>query len=556
MTWLFHLLSSKSMAQALLALSVTAALGLLLGRVKLGGVGLGIAGTLFSGILLGHLGLHIDEHLLEFAREFGLVLFVYTVGMQVGPGFFDSLKRQGFAMNALAAAVVLLGVAMAVMASLLLGLPVPAAIGLLAGATTNTPSLGAAQQTLELSSRLTPELSRLPTVGYAVAYPLGVVGIILVLLLTRIAFRIRPEAEAAAYERELSARTKDLDSRSVIVENGNLDGRTIRSIPGYEGSGVVVTRRMRGDELQIAQEDMVLARGDILQIVGDAEAIDNLVTIVGRVSDRDLRRLSEQIAARHILVTNHDILGDTIGSLMLFERFGVTVARVTRGEFKFTGTRTIRLMLADKLFVVGPESGIERAAKVLGNSLKALDHPQVLPAFVGIALGILVGAIPISIPGTPVPLKLGIAGGPLVVALILARVRRIGPLNFYMAAGANLMVRELGIVMFLSCVGLKAGGSFVQVITQGPGLVWMAIGASITIVPIALVAIVARRWLKMNYMALCGLLAGSMTDPPALAFANTLATSDGPSVAYATVYPMTMLLRVVSAQLMAILMFT
>lgn len=556
MSFLFHLLTSKSMAQAILVLAITAALGLLIGRIKLVGVGLGIAGTLFSGILLGHLGLRIDEHLLEFAREFGLVLFVYTVGMQVGPGFFDSLKRQGFAMNALAAAVVLLGVALAVMAHVLMGVPVPAAIGILAGATTNTPSLGAAQQTLELSSRLTPELSRLPTVGYAVAYPLGVVGIILVLLLVRVVFRVRPETEAAAYERELSARAKELDSRSVVVENANLDGRTIRSIPGYDGSGVVVTRRMRDGNLEIAREDMTIARGDVLQIVGDSESLDNMVTIIGRVSDQDLRRVSEQIVARHILVTSHDILGDTIGSLMLFERFGVTVARVTRGEFKFTGTRNIRLMLADKLFVVGPESGIERTAQLLGNSLKALDHPQVLPAFVGIALGILVGSLPISIPRTPVPLKLGIAGGPLVVALILARIRRIGPLNFYMAAGANLMVRELGIVLFLTCVGLKAGGSFVAVVTQGPGLAWMAIGAAITIVPIALVALVARRWLRMNYMALCGLLAGSMTDPPALAFANTLATSDGPSIAYATVYPLTMLLRVVAAQLMAILMFT
>lgn len=543
------------MAQAILVLSLTAALGLFLGRAKLGGVGLGIAGTLFSGILLGHLGLRIDEHLLEFARELGLVLFVYTVGMQVGPGFFDSLRRQGLAMNALAATIVLMGVALAVVACFVFGVPVPAAIGLLAGATTNTPSLGAAQQTLGLSPRWTPELSGLPTIGYAVAYPMGVIGIILVMLLVRLVFRIRPEVEAASYEQELSERTQELDSRSVVVENANLDGRTIRSIPGYEGSGVVVTRRLRDGDLQIAQDEMTIARGDVLQIVGNAPTLDNLVTVIGRVSDQDLRQRSAQIVTRHILVTNHDILGNTIGSLMLFERFGVTVARVTRGEFKFTGTRNIRLMLADKLFVVGPEAGIEQAARVLGNSLKALDHPQVLPAFVGIGLGILLGSIPITIPGTPVPLKLGIAGGPLVVALILARLRRIGPLNFYMAAGANLMVRELGIVLFLTCVGLKAGGSLVEVITHGPGLTWMAIGAAITILPIAIVALFARRWLKLNYMALCGLLAGAMTDPPALAFANTLATSDGPSVAYATVYPMTMLLRVVTAQLMAIWMF-
>ena len=556
MTWFLQLLSSKSMAQAILVLAVAAALGLLLGRIKVRGVSLGIAGTLFSGILLGHLGLAVDEHVLEFAREFGLVLFVYTVGMQVGPGFFDSLKRQGFALNALAASVVFLGVGCAVGAVFLLKLPVPAAIGLLSGATTNTPSLGAAQQALELSSRLTPELARLPAVGYAMAYPFGVVGIILVMLVVRPLFRIRPDAEAQAYERELSERTKDLDSRSVIVENANLEGRTIHSIPHYDGAGVVITRLLREGDLRIAREDMTLQRGDVLQIVGSAEAVENMTTIVGRVADQDLRTLTGRIVARHILVTNHDILGDTIGSLMLLERFGVTVARVTRGEFKFTGTRNIRLMLADKLFVVGPESGIDEAAKFLGNSLKALDHPQVLPAFVGIALGILVGSVPVHIAGTPVPLKLGIAGGPLIVALVLARLRRVGPLNFYMAAGANLMVRELGIVLFLTCVGLKAGRSFFEVLLHGPGLSWMGIGAFITVVPLAIVAIVARRFLKLNYMPLCGVLAGSMTDPPALAFANTLATSDGPSVAYATVYPMTMLLRVVTAQLIAILLFT
>lgn len=555
MTWLVQLFTSNTIAHAILSLALAAALGLALGRAKVRGIGLGIAGTLFSGILLGHFGLHIDEHILEFAREFGLVLFVYTVGMQVGPGFFDSLKRQGFAMNAMAGTIVLLGVGLAVASHFLLDIPVPAAIGILSGATTNTPSLGAAQQTLELSPRLTQELGHLPAIGYAVAYPFGIMGIILVMLLVRVGFKIRPDSEAQAYELELNERSKELDSRSVSVENPNLVGRKIGDIPSYRDSGVVITRRMRGEDLKIAREDMTLEIGDILQIVGKAETLDNLVTIIGRLSDRDLRRVSEQIVTRYILVTNHEILGNTIGSLMLAERFGVTVARVTRGEFKFTGMHNMRLMLADKLLVVGPEAGIDEAAKVLGNSLKALDHPQALAVFIGIALGVLVGSVPIAIPGTPVPLKLGIAGGPLITAVVLARLRRVGPLNFYMSASANLMVRELGIVLFLTCVGLKAGGSFFGVLTNGPGLTWMAIGAGVTFIPLAIVAVIARRALKMNYMPLCGLLAGSMTDPPALAFANTLAASDGPAVAYATVYPLTMLLRVVAAQLVAIILF-
>jgi putative transport protein len=326
-------------------------------------------------------------------------------------------------------------------------------------------------------------------------------------------------------------------------------------VPGYEGRDVVITRLMRQGEMQITSESTTLEVGDIVQIVGEPEAVDNLTTVIGRRSDRDIRQINEGLVTRHILVTHQQVLGSTIGELNLRERFGVRVARVTRGEFKFTGTRNIRLMLADKLFVVGPEAGIDEAAKLLGNSLKALDHPQVLPAFVGIALGILLGSIPLTIPGAPVPMKLGIAGGPLVAALVLARVRRIGPLNFYMAAGANLMVREIGIVLFLSCVGLKAGESFVNVLLHGPGLQWMGIAAVITVVPLLLVGIIGRRVFKLNYMPLCGLLAGSMTDPPALAFANTLATSDGPSVAYATVYPLTMLLRVITAQLLAILLF-
>jgi putative transport protein len=555
MAWLFQLFASHGMAQAILSLALVASLGLFIGRVKLGGVSLGIAGVLFSGILLGHVGLRIDHHVLEFAREFGLVLFVYTVGMQVGPGFFDSLKRQGAIMNLLAALIVFLGVVLTVAAIFALKIPVPAAIGLLSGAVTNTPSLGAAQQTLELSSHLDPAFAKLPAVGYAVAYPFGVIGIIVVMYVVRYVFRIRPAQEAKNYESELAERTRELDSRSVVVENVNLQGRTIRSIPGYEDTGVVITRFVRNGETQIAREDTVLELGDTVQIVGSTEAVDNMVTIVGRLAAQDIRRVTEALVTRHILVTNTGVLGSTIGQLALDERLGVKVARVTRGEFKFTGTRNIRLKFADKLFVVGSEAGIDEAAKLLGNSLKALDHPQVLPAFVGIALGVLLGSIPISIPGTPVPMKLGIAGGPLVASLILARLRRVGPLNFYMAAGANLMVRELGIVLFLSCVGIKAGETFVEVLLRGPGLYWMAIAAVITIVPLLIVALIARHLLKLNYMQLCGLLAGSMTDPPALAFANTLATSDGPSVAYATVYPLTMLLRVVTAQLVVILLF-
>jgi putative transport protein len=555
MIWISQLFASRGMAQAIFSLSLVAALGLVIGRFRVYGISLGIAGTLFSGILLGQSGLGINHEVLEFAREFGLVLFVYTIGMQVGPSFFDSLKRQGAVMNLLAVVIVLLGVASACIAIFALKIPVPAAIGLLCGSVTNTPSLGAAQQALTLSSRLTPAFARMPAVGYAVAYPFGVIGIILVMLAVRLFFRIRPDSEAAAYEKDLAIRTQDLDSRSVVVENANLEGIPIARIPGYENWGVVITRVMHEGQTLIAGEDTCLHLGDTLQIVGNSETIDQMVTIIGRSSTQDLRRVAEAIVARHILVTNPKVLGSTIGQLSLTERFGVRVARVTRGEFKFTGTPNIRLVFADRLFVVGSNEDIDAAAKYLGNSLKALDHPQALSLFVGIALGVLFGSMPIHVPGTPVPLKLGIAGGPLVMALVLARLRRVGPLNFYMSDGANLMVREIGIVLFLSCVGLKAGESFVQVLLHGPGLYWMCIAASMTLFPLLVGAILARVVFKLNYMALCGLLAGSMTDPPALAFANTLAVSDGPSVAYATVYPLAMLLRVVTAQLMVILLF-
>ena len=556
MTWLIDLFTKPSVGQQVLAIAITAALGLMLGKIKVKGIGLGSAGALFVGIALGHLGLRVEPNVLHFIQEFGLILFVYTIGMQVGPGFVDSIRRHGLVLNILSTSVVLLGVLVTLCLYFFTDMHnnVPVLIGMLCGAVTNTPSLGAANSAFAAAGVDTS----LTGIGYAVAYPFGVIGIILVMILTRVIFRQDPNKAAESYSAEIAANSKEIESCSLSVENQNLYGVMLKDIPDLVASGVVITRLMRGENIFTPNGKTVIEQGDKVHIVGMPEAVAAMEKIIGRRLEKPITQetgdADKKIVVKTILVTNKKILGRTIGSLALAERYGVNISRVVRSGFKFTGRLDLRIKFADKLRVVGTAEGIEAAAKELGNSLTALDHPEILPAFLGIFLGVIVGSIPIALPGMPTPLKLGLAGGPLIVAIVLSRKRKIGPLNFFMANSANLMLREFGLTLFLSCVGLNAGIKFFDVLLNGDGLHYMALAALITFIPLAIVAVVGHLVFKVNYLSLCGVLAGATTDPPALAFANGQANSEAVNIGYASVYPLTMLLRILSGQVLAILL--
>lgn len=557
MNWLIDLFTKPSVAQQIIAITLTAALGLMFGKVKIKGISLGGAGALFVGIVLGHIGLRIDSNVLHFIQEFGLILFVYTIGMQVGPGFIDSIRRHGLVLNVLSTSIVFLGVVVTLCLYFFTDMHnnVPVLIGMLCGAVTNTPSLGAANSVFATAGMDTS----LTSIGYAVAYPFGVIGIIFVMLLVRIIFRQNPDKAAKDYAADIAENTKRIESCSLTLDNQNLFGTMLKDIPDLISSGVVVTRLMRGKDIFTPNGKTVIQEGDKLHIVGMPEAVAIMEKIIGRRLEKPITKENttdsdRAILVKTVLVTNKKVLGKTIGALALAERYNVNVSRVVRSGFKFTGRLDLRIKFADKLRLVGTAEGIEAAAKELGNSLTALDHPEILPAFLGIFLGVIAGSIPIAIPGMPTPLKLGLAGGPLIIAILLSRKRKIGPLNFFMANSANLMLREFGLTLFLSCVGLNAGIKFFDVLLNGDGLYYMGLAAFITFIPLAIVATIGHLIFKVNFLSLCGVLAGATTDPPALAFANSQADSEAVNIGYVSVYPLTMLLRILSAQILAILL--
>lgn len=558
MEWITQLSSNQPVAWAVLVLSGVGAIGLALASLKIRGVGIGIAGVLFAGIAVGHFGVHIEKEILEFVREFGLILFVFTIGLQLGPSFFASLRKQGLKLNLLAASVVVLGSAIAMLgAHLVLGIDIAAAIGLLSGATTNTPSLGAAQQALMTLGESASAQEALPAVAYAVAYPGGVVGIIGSLLLLRAVFKVDPEKEAEAFRAEQRKGIEPVERVNFVVDNPNLENLAIEDIPGRRETGVVISRIRRAGktDVETATDQTVLHRGDIILAVGSRRNLDRFRVIVGRESDVDLMKAPGRVVTRKIVVTHKEVLGKTIDELNLDERHGATITRVTRTEIEMTARPELPLQFGDVVQVVGEEAAITAVTKELGNSVRALNETNFVPIFVGIALGILAGSLPFYFSGMPVPVKLGLAGGPLVIAIILSRIGRIGRLVWYMPANANTAFRELGIVLFLACVGLKAGEKFFSVVFTQQGFIWLLAGIAITVLPLVVVGFVARTILKMNFTAISGLLAGSMTDPPALAFANAVSKSDAPAVAYATVYPLTMLLRIVIAQVLVLMLF-
>jgi putative transport protein len=538
-----------SVAHSVLVIMLVSAVGLALGDVKVRGVGLGIAWVLFAGLAVGGFGMSIDGHVLHFVREFGLILFVFTIGMQVGPAFFASLRRQGLGLNLAAGMVVLGGVLVTLLQWWWLTggdrSRLPEMVGLLSGATTNTPSLAAGQAAIVDVGGSGAAMGS----AYAVAYPGGVMGVLIVMLVLKSIFRI----DTANEQRKLvesEHRHPALDVRNLEVVNPSLDGRRLGDVPTLGAGGVVVTRHLRAGSVEMAGPEAVLRLGDVLTAVGPSAGLDDLQLIIGRAAEVDARSVRSEVDVRRVLVSRREAVGRSLDELGLRERFNVQLTRIQRAGFELPVTPQSRLQFGDRVMVVGEKESLPAAADALGDSRHALDRPMLIPILLGIALGVIVGSIPIPV-GLPMPLKLGLAGGPLIVAIVLSRIYRIGPLVWYMSPSSNYFLRELGIVMFLACVGLSSGSGFIETLKTS-GLSWIGMAIAITVVPVLGVGLVLRAIFKLNFNTILGVLSGSMTDPPALAFAQSMARSEAPMVSYAAVYPLTMLLRVLSVQVIVI----
>ena len=555
MGWLFELHKTQPVAHAIGALAFVCVLGMALGSLKFRGIGLGTAGVLFAGIFVGHFGNPVDHHTLDFVKELGLVVFVFTIGLQLGPGFFAALRHQGVKLNLLAAAIVILGAAGVAVIGRLAGFDNAAMLGIFSGASTNTPALGAATQTISTFQNIKPDQLALPALAYAVSYPTAIVGIIGSLLLLKGIFRIDPAKEAAEFAGSHRPEVESLERRTLVVTNPNLDGVRVDSIPGSIETKVTISRIGHGREIVPATDATVIHPGDRLVVVGTLAGLEKFEKVVGRRSDEDLVLEESDVTFRRVIVTDRSVLGKTVGQLDLDDRFGVAVTRVTRADIEMTAVPGLRLQFGDQIQIVGRKEDLDRAADAVGDSLKELNTTHFIPFFIGIVLGIALGTLPIPFPGLPQPVRLGLAGGPLIAALVLGRIGRVGRQVWHMPANTNLAFREFGIALFFAAVGLSAGAKFFATVFSANGLQWLLAGACVTVLPLVIVGGLGRIVWKLNYIDLSGLLAGSMTDPPALAFASNIAQSDAPTVAYATVYPLTTLMRILSAQILAILLF-
>jgi putative transport protein len=556
MDWLFDLQRTSPTAHAIAILSLVCVAGMSLGSIQVRGIKLGTAGVLFAAILTGHFGKPVDRHTLEFVKEFGLILFVFCIGLQIGPGFFASLRQAGLRLNVLALAIVVLGGLTVAGLGWLLGFDSAAVPGVFSGATTNTPSLGAAQQTLVTFPDISDERAALPALAYAVTYPLGIFGIIATMLALKAYYRIDVAHEVEAFASAQRKGFEPLERRTLLVENRNLEGVAVADVPGLVESGVVVSRIRRAAETDvvIATRETELRVGDSILVIGAAAGLRQFERVVGQSSQEDLMESAGSVTYRRVVVTNIEVLGKSIGELDLALKYGVIVTRVTRGDLEMTAIAALRLQFGDMLQVVGPKNVIGEAASYLGDSVQALNETHFVPLFAGIFLGIALGMLPIAFPGLPQPLRLGLAGGPLIVAILLGRQGRIGRLVWHMPRNANMAFRELGIALFFAGVGLMAGPTFFATAFSLTGILWVVAGVAVTIAPLAAIGAFARAKLAMNFVELSGLLAGSMTDPPALAFANGICQSEAPAVAYATVYPLTMLLRIMVAQFLVVVL--
>jgi len=548
MEWLYNLFFGQSIAHAILIIALVITLGITLGKLKFRGISLGITWILFVGIAMSHFGMSINDEIRHFAQELGLILFVFSIGLQVGPSFFSSFKQGGMQLVGCAVSIVLLGVATTGLIHLVTGVPIPTMVGILSGAVTNTPGLGAAQAAYTDASGIED-----PTIalGYAVAYPLGVVGIILSLIALRFIFRIRFDRENEALA-ALSQEHKMVERFSLEFTNQLLNGRSVAYIRDLINRQFVISRVIHtGGELTMADADTKLNVGDKVRMICQPEDREAVTAFLGHEVEMTNEEWGQNVPnatfiSRRILITKPEINGKKFSDLRLRTKYGITLTRVNRAGVDLLPYQGLELQVGDRVMVVGPEKSVDKVAEVLGNSLKKLDHPNLVTIFIGIALGVLLGSIPLM--NVPQPVKLGLAGGPLILAILIGRFGSHFRLVTYTTMSANLMLREMGIALFLACVGLGAGEGFVEAIMNG-GYRWIGYGAIITILPLLIVGTFARVVLKMNYYTLCGMLSGAMTDPPALAYANSVAGNDMPAVAYSTVYPVVMFLRVLTAQI-------
>ncbi|EFN4458316.1 putative transporter [Escherichia coli] len=541
-------------------LALVAVVGLFIGNVKFRGVGLGIGGVLFGGIIVGHFvsqaGMTLSSDMLHVIQEFGLILFVYTIGIQVGPGFFASLRVSGLRLNLFAVLIVIIGGLVTAILHKLFDIPLPVVLGIFSGAVTNTPALGAGQQILR---DLGTPMAMVDQMGmsYAMAYPFGICGILFTMWMLRVIFRVNVETEAQQHE---STRTNGgalIRTINIRVENPNLHNLAIKDVPILNGDKVICSRLKREETLKVPSPETVIQLGDLLHLVGQPADLHNAQLVIGQEVDTSLSTKGTDLRVARVVVANENVLGKRIRDLHFKERYDVVISRLNRAGVELVASSDISLQFGDILNLVGRPSAIDAVANVLGNAQQKLQQVQMLPVFIGIGLGVLLGSIPVFVPGFPAALKLGLAGGPLIMALILGRIGSIGKLYWFMPPSANLALRELGIVLFLSVVGLKSGGDFIHTLVDGEGLSWIGYGALITAVPLITVGILARMLAKMNYLTMCGMLAGSMTDPPALAFANNLhPTSGAAALSYATVYPLVMFLRIITPQLLAVLFWS
>ena len=557
MDWLINLFTTTdSVAHIVLLYAIVIAVGVYLGKIKIGGISIGVTFVLFAGIAAGHIGFTAPTNILSFLQEFGLILFVFMIGLQVGPGFLESFRKGGITLNLLSTVMVVLNVIVMFACYYIFfdtsdPKNLPMMVGTLYGAVTNTPGLGAANETLYsiFDKGEVPQIAS----GYACAYPLGVLGIIGATIAIKYIFGIKLEKE----EEELAKEEEDNDDvkphfMDLEVTNLYLEGKTLAQVHNFLNRDFVCSRILHDGHVSIPNGSTIFHIGDKLFVVcaeNDAEAI---IAFIGPTINVDWKKQDEPMVSKRILVTRSSINGKTLGQMHFSSAYGVNVTRVTRQGMDLFAIPSLSLQVGDRIMVVGPEDAVNRVAAVMGNSIKRLDAPNIATIFVGVFIGILFGSIPVDIPGIPVPIKLGIAGGPLIIAILIGRYGYKVHLVTYTTTSANMMLREIGLMLFLASVGIKAGDGFLETVIQGDGVKYVYTGFLITIIPILIIGIIARKKYKFNYFTIMGMIAGTYTDPPALAYANSICSKEAPSIGYSTVYPLSMFLRIFTAQIIVL----
>lgn len=564
--WIVTLFTNhESVAYTAIVYAFVIATGVALGKIRIFGISFGIACVLFMGIFASHFGFVVNHEIQHFVKEFGLILFVYTIGLQVGPGFFASFKQGGLKLNALAILSAITCVTTVVVIHYTTGTEMPELVGVMSGAVTNTPGLGAAQQTLrdilidrgtskEIIETITSNVSN----GYAVAYPFGVLGIILVMMGLRLGLKVNLDAEKRLNQWKQNKNASSVDKIAVKITNEKLFGKGVVALRELLETNLIISRvfQTRTEQVSLVDKDTIFEQGDVLLLVGNPKEFEQIISKIGSKTNISLfDQEKTQIVSRRMNVTNKMAYSKKLGELNIREQFGVTISRVFRAGIEFIPNFDTKLQFGDTITVVGDEAHIKTIEKVFGNSKKRMQHPHIAELFFGIVLGVILGSIPIPIPGIPMPVKLGLAGGPLIVAILISRYGGRFSVTHYVSHSANLMVREIGIVLFLASVGLASGEKFIDTLTNGDGLYWMLLGMIITLVPLIVVSLVARFVFHLNFLEICGLLSGSQTDPPALAFAHDITGSDAPAVTYAAVYPLTTFMRIMIGQLLLVLFF-